>query len=225
MTGQVQRRPTLELRQALREPATGRLPAPERPSSVRLVPASGAIPTSALGQARLQPARGPRRARPRSAREPRAAPRARPTYPGPASPARPPVGPSLARASAVRRRSALSGSGREPPWREEPRSKPLQPSGSPALPGEPGAPPSCACGVAAPSCKGCRRPAPPPPGLCMRIQPTFGGEPPLRRFRPEISHVKQQSRSAEVWHPSQSLEIRNRPNPRSPGARTRSPAR
>ena len=217
--------------QAPEERAAVQPRAPERPSSVRPRPAAerrqvaAAIPTSAQGRARHQAAPGPPRASPRSARELRAAPRALPTCPGRASPAMPPVGPSLVRALAVRRRSAQSGSGRGPRRREEPRSKPLRPSGSPALPGEPVAQPSSACGVAAPACRGCRQPAPPPPGLCMRIQPTSGGEPPLRRFRLEISDVKQKSRSAEVWHPSTSVEVTNRPNPRSPGAPTRSPGR
>jgi hypothetical protein len=122
MTGQVQPgHQTTEQRQALREPAVGSPRAPERPSSDRPhpapvpLPAGAAIPTSAQKRASHQPGPGLPRAIPRSARELRAARRARPMSPGRASPALPPVDPRLARALAVRRRSAQSGSRRGRP--------------------------------------------------------------------------------------------------------------
>jgi len=208
----VPRRPKREQRQAPAEPVVGELRTEGLPSSVRperagerlpaeeRSPVAVAIPRSAEGRLRRLAARV--RAIPRLAREPRVALRARPTCPGRAWRAMPPVGPSLETASAGRPQSAQSGSGRGPRWREEPRSMPRRPSGSSAPPDEPAGRPSCACGVAAPAYREGRRPAPSAPGLCMRIQPASGGEPPLRRFRLEISDVKQKSRSAEVWHPS-----------------------
>ena len=203
-------------------------PTAVRPSSARVLPPAAArmraaIPRSAEGQACREPPGGPW-ASPTSAPERREARRARPTYPGRALRAMPPAGPSLEMTMAAPRQSAPSGSACGLRAREVPRSKRLPLTG-PAMRAEPVAPPSSADGVSLLACRGCRRPAQSPPGLCMRIQPTSGGEPPLSRFRPEISDVKQQSLSPEVWHPSTCIEVTNRPNPRSPGDRRRSPAR
>lgn len=189
---------------ALQERAVATVePAAVRPSSARVLPPAAArmraaIPRSAEGRACREPPGGPW-ASPTSAPERREVRRERPKCPGRALRAMPPAGPSLEMTMAAPRQSAPSGSACEPQAREVPRSKRLPLTG-PAMRAEPVAPPSSADGVSALACRGCRRPAPSPPGLCMRIRPTSGGEPPLSRFRPEISDVKQQLRSAEVWH-------------------------
>ena len=180
------------------------LPAPGHPSSGRgrklegPRPVAVAIPSSARAprQVRAVPRVSPRwvAARPGE-------PRVRPRFPDRALRAKQPANPRSAIPREAPRRSEPSGLARGRPWQAEPRSKQLPLSGLPALPGEPVARTSSAYGACAAACRGFRRPAPSAPGLCMRIQPTSGGEPPLRRFRPEISDVRQQSRSEEVWHP------------------------
>ncbi len=182
---------------------------PSCPSSARALPPAAArmraaIPRSAEGRACREPPGGPW-ASPTSAPEPREVRRERPKCPGRAWRAMPPAGPSLEMTMAAPRQSAPSGSACELQAREVPRSRRLPLTGL-ARRAERVAPPSYADGVSALACRGCRRPAPSPPGLCMRIRPTSGGEPPLSRFRPEISDVKQQSRSAEVWHPGPGVE-------------------
>jgi hypothetical protein len=173
--------------------AVAKQPAPLLPNSVRVRTAVGLRPGAA--------------AIPRSARVRRAAPPARPRCPDRAWQAMPRVGPSWATTMGAPRQSARSGSARGPPGRGGPRSKLLLLSGLPATQGEPVARTSCAYAAFEPACRGCRRSAPSPRGLCMRIQPTSGGEPPLRRFRLAISDEKQQSRSEKVWHPGTRVKV------------------
>ena len=188
----------------LREGEAGaELPAQVRPSSVRARKAQGrrkvvqAIPRSAQEHRRLVAAAMP--ASPRSARGPPVAPRERPT--GRASPAMQRADPSLESRMGALPRSGRSGLACGLPSPAAPRSKRLPRFGLQAMQGAPVALISFSCGASGPACRGCRRSTPPPPGLCKGIQSASGDEPPLGRFRPEISDVKQQSRSEEVWHP------------------------
>ena len=195
----VLRLPAIEGRVAAVHPTTGPVPlegvaegpakqqAPAHPSSAPAVtregrrPEAEAIPRS--GRARALRLARVRWGRPRWAPALLAARRVRPRFPG--ARAMPRVDPSLVNPTGAPRQSGRSGSAREPPSRAAPRSTRLQQSGLPrAMPGEPAGRTSSSCGGAARACRECRRSTPPPPGLCMRIEPTSGDEPPLCRFRP-----------------------------------------
>jgi hypothetical protein len=183
--------------------AAAQLPAQVRPSSVPARKAEGrrkvvlAIPRLAQVHRQLVAAAMP--ANPKSAPVQPVAPRGRPT--GRASPAMLRADPSLESRTGARPRLGRSGLAYGLPSPAAPRSKRLPRFGRQAMRGAPVALTSFSCGASGPACRGCRRSTPRLPGLCTGIQSASGDEPPLGRFRPEISDVKQQSRSEEVWHP------------------------
>ena len=149
-------RPLRAVTRAMVHPSPGR-----GPLARRVIPRS----EGALGRRREQAAERGSRANPTWAPDRQAGRRVPPTRVMwlLASPERPPVGPSSATRSAVRRWSAQQGSP-VAPRQAEPMSRRPRRSGWSAMLVEPGAPPSCACVACASLDRGRRRAGPPPPG-------------------------------------------------------------